>query len=103
MAKLTLTPEPRFKATVQIPVAGGESSPLVVTFKHRTKTELNKFVAERGDKSDTESFMEMVEGWDLSDEFNAANVDLLLESYIGAALATYQAYIEELVRHKAKN
>lgn len=103
MPKLSLTPAPRFKATVQIPLAGGESSPVVLNFKHRSKTELNKFVSERGDKSDTESFLEMVDGWDLSEEFTPGNVDLLLESYIGAALATYQTYIEELVRHKAKN
>lgn len=103
MPKLTLTPKPEFSATVQIPVAGGESSPVVFTFKHRTKSELSKFVDGRAGTSDADTFMEMVSGWDLAEEFNRANVELLLESYIGAALATYQTYIDELVRHKAKN
>ena len=103
MAKLSLVPNPTFKAKVAIPQAGGDSVEVEFTFKHRTKTELSEFVKGRAEKSDVETFMDMVSGWELSDAFTEANAAALLEGYIGAALATYQTYIDELVKHKAKN
>lgn len=103
MAKLSLVAKPTFKAKVEIPVAGGDAVELELTFKHRTKTDLNAFINSREDKSDADSFMDMVEGWELKDEYNKASVELLLENYIGTALATYQTYIDELVKSKAKN
>ena len=45
----------------------------------------------------------MVVGWELTDEFNKDNVELLLENHIGVALATYKVYIDQLVQHRAKN
>ena len=74
-----------------------------MTFKHRTKTGLDEFIKSREAKSDSESFMAMVEAWDLEDPFNKENVDLLLENFIGAALATYRVYVEELVGSRIKN
>ena len=103
MAKLALIANPTFKAKVGIPVAGGESVDVMMTFKHRTKTALDEFIKSRADKSDTDSFMDMVCGWDLEDEFNPANVELLLENHIGAALAVYRSYVEELLAAKVKN
>jgi hypothetical protein len=47
--------------------------------------------------------MEMVEGWDLEDEFGKESVELLLENYIGTALATYRVYVDQLVQAKLKN
>jgi len=103
MAKLKLVANPTFAAEVGIPVAGADPVPVQFTFKHRTKTALDAWIGARADKNDADSFMEMVEGWDLEDEYNRANVDLLLENYIGVALATYRTYINELVQAKLKN
>lgn len=103
MAKLALKANPTFVVKVGIPVAGGPSVPVELTFKHRTKTELAEFLKTRADKPDVESFMDMVEGWELEDKFCRESVEQLLESYIGAALATYQAYVEELFKHKSGN
>lgn len=103
MAKLKLVANPTFQAKVGIPVAGGETVDVLMTFKHRTKSALDEFVNSRSGKSDAESFMEMVSAWDLEDEFTAANVDLLLENYIGAAMATFRAYVEQLVQAKVGN
>ena len=103
MAKLQLKAAPTFPAKVGIPVAGGEAVPVLMTFKHRTKTQLDEFIKSRVEKSDVESFMEMVIGWDLEDAFSEESVKELLENYIGAALATFEAYIDELVKAKAKN
>ena len=103
MAKLKLVASPTFRATVGIPVAGGPDVPVQFVFKHRTKTDLEVWISSRADKGDAESFMEMVEGWDLEDAFNADSVNLLLENYIGTALATYRVYVDELVKNKLKN
>lgn len=103
MTKLKLVANPTFKAKVGIPVAGGEVVEVEMTFKHRTKSALDEFIKSRDKKTDTESFLEMVEAWDLEDAFTRESVDLLLENYIGAALATYRTYIDQLLQHKVKN
>lgn len=103
MAKISLTAAPTFKAPVDIPVAGGEPLVAVFTFKHRTRTALDEFIAERPKKSDIDAFMEMVEGWDIDVPFNKENAEILLENYIGTSLATYRVYLEELIQAKAKN
>ncbi len=103
MAKLSLAAAPTFKAKVGIPVAGGDAVPVEMVFKHRTKKQLDEFIESRKGKGDTESFMEMVVGWDLVDEFNADNVEMLLQNYIGAALETYRTYIDQLFQGKLKN
>lgn len=103
MGKLKLVANPTFKAKVGIPVAGGKSVDVEFVFKHRTKSQLDEFIKTRAEKSDADSFLEMVEGWDLEDAFNKENVEQLLENYIGAAVSTYRAYIDELVANRAKN
>jgi hypothetical protein len=103
MAKLSLKAKPTFQAKVGIPVAGGEPVEVLFTFKHRTKTELETFITSREDASDVDSFMSMVEGWDLEDTFCKESAELLLENYIGTAIATYRAYVDQLIQAKAKN
>lgn len=103
MAKLSLKAKPTFRAKVGIPVAGGNPAQVEFTFKHRTKTELEKFTGSRGGVADVDSVLEMVEGWDLEEEFDRDSVGLLLENYAGAALAIYVAYVDELLQAKRKN
>lgn len=103
MGKLSLKANPTFQVKVGVPVAGGEPVPVLFTFKHRTKSGLEEFVKSRADKTDIESFMDMVTAWDLEDEFNTENITELLENHAGTAMAVVEAYIHELVNHKAKN
>lgn len=103
MAKLKLMANPTFKAKVGIPVAGGDPVPVEFTFRHRTKKDLAEWMASRADKTDLDSFMDMVEGWDIEEPFDRARAELLLENYAGAALATYQVYLDELLQAKLKN
>jgi putative flippase GtrA len=103
MAKLQLKAAPTFQAEVGIPAAGGVVTNVSMTFKHRTKSELDEFIKGRVGKSDVESFMEMVTGWELEDEFTEASVKTLLENYIGAAQETFFKYVDELVQAKRKN
>lgn len=103
MAKLKLTANPTFKAKVPVPIAGDAAVDVEMTFKHRTKAALDKWISSAEGRSDVASFMDMVEGWELEDEFNEANVVLLLENYIGVGVAVLRTYVEQLVQAKAKN
>lgn len=103
MARLKLIADPTFQTKVEIPLAGGTVAEVGMTFKHRTRTELDEYIASRAGKTDVESFMEIVVAWDLEDEFSSANVELLLENRIGAALAVYKTYLKELVGAREKN
>jgi hypothetical protein len=103
MPKLKLVPDATFKATVKIPVAGGESSPVEFVFKHRSKADLEKFIDTLAERTDEESILAMAEGWDLEDKFNADSVALLTQNYIGAALEIYFSYRDELTKARTKN
>lgn len=103
MAKLKLIANPTFKAKVGVPVAGGDPVMVEMEFKHRTKTALDEFIKARVDKSDSETFMEMVVGWDLEDPFIKQSVETLLENYAGTSLAAFRVYIDQLVQTKIKN
>jgi hypothetical protein len=70
---------------------------------HRTKSVLDEFIKTRVKVDDVTSFMAMVSGWDLEEEFNADNVALLIQNYISAAQATFQEYVHLLVEGKIKN
>lgn len=103
MAKLKLVAAPTFKAKVGIPVAGGIPVEVEMTFKHRTKVELEAFFKARAGKSDADSFLDMVSAWELDEELNQTNVHVFLENYHGAGIETLRKYIDELVQAKVKN
>lgn len=103
MPKLQLKADPAFKAKVSIPRAGAEAVEVEFTFRHRTRAGLDEFIKSRDGKTDAQTFMDMVIAWELEDEFTPANVDLLLENYIGASLATFRTYVNELVKAKEGN
>lgn len=103
MARLSIVAAPTFKAKVAIPVAGAEPVEVEFTFKHRTKAGLQEFVESRAGKSDAETLLDMVTGWEFEEELNESNAKTMLQNYIAAPVAIYQAYVNELVLAKAKN
>lgn len=103
MAKLKLTANPTFKTKVPVPVAGGGAVDVEMTFIYRRKTDLQAWIGSRSEKTDVESFMEMVSGWELEEPFSVETVTEFLEIYGGAGLATYRTYISELVGARIKN
>jgi len=103
MAKLQLVAQPTFKWKVPVPVAGAEPVMVEMTFKHRTRSELSKWIETRAGKDDEDSFMEMVTAWELEDPFTVESVKLFLELYGGAARATYRTYVDELLGQRIKN
>lgn len=104
MAKLKLNPAPTFKAKVGIPVHGS-AKPVEVefTFKHRPRSDLMPWLDAQKERPDAELVMEIAEGWELDDEFNAENCARLCDNYAGAGQAIVLGYLEELSGHRAKN
>lgn len=109
MANLKLIADPTFTAKVAIPVAGCASVPVEFQFKHRTKKELANFIQSCEGREDAAIFKDCVMGWDLVDasgtsvSLSDASIVTFLDNYIGASVAVYQHYIEELVKAKEKN
>lgn len=103
MSKFKLDPSPTFKATVQIPVHGGDSIPVVFEFKHRTRDQMDEFYKPKKARAVEEQAMDMLAGWELDDEFNAENVAKLLQNYMGAAAALVTAYVTEMMQARTKN
>lgn len=106
MAKLNLVANPTFDARVGIFPAGEDAKPMYVrlTFKHRTKKAMTEWLNSRTGKSDVESFMDMVVGWDIDDlPFNQENVEVLLDNFGGTARATLDVYVDQLFKAKVGN
>lgn len=101
--KLKLNPAPTFTATVMVPVPGEEAAPVKFTFKHRKREDMESFVEQRAGKKDSESVLDMATGWDLQEPFTPENVELLCDNYMGAALAVYRKYVDELVKVREGN
>ena len=103
MAGLKLIASPVFDATVNIPVHGGDPAPVVFSFKHRTKDELNKWRKSLKGKPDSKVILEMIDGWEFDDELTVENAETLVQNYSGAAIAILNAYLAEIIQAKAKN
>lgn len=106
MAKLNLNPDPTFNARVGICPAGENAKqiPIWMTFKYRSRKELNEWLTSREGKDDVESFMDMVTGWEIDDlPFNKENVEVVLEKYAGTPTAALRVYLDQLIKAKAGN
>lgn len=95
MAKLTLTPDATFKSKVAVPVPGGVAD-VVFTFKYRDRDELQKWFKDSRKATDEEVIIDVAEGWDLDDEFNAESIKKLCTKYPGAGFAITKHYAAEL-------
>lgn len=106
MAKLNLVPNPTFDAKVGICPAGDDATPMFVTmtFRHRKKADFIAWLNSRDGKSDVESFMDMVVGWNIDDlPFTKENVEALVENFAGAARSVLDVYTAQLVKAKLGN
>ena len=103
-AKFSLAANPTFPSVVDFERAGNVPSiPVNLTFKHRTKDELDKFINERGEKTDVQFFLEMVSTWDLEEPLNSENVQTLLQNHPPNGVIVFKRYISDLLQAKAKN
>ena len=76
-SKITLQPNPSFKHTVLLPLAGkAEPEALELTFKHKTRSQLQEIFTngfaqsvDAEKDSDTKIFMDFVSGWNIDADF----------------------------------
>lgn len=101
--KLSLNPSPTFKASVEIPVPGGAPASVEFTFRHRGRPDVKSFVESLGDKSDCEVVLACASGWDLSDPFDAENVQRLLDNYFVSGERILATYLRELTAGRLGN
>lgn len=101
--KLSLNPNPTFKAEVGIPVPGDNPVKVEFVFKHHTKDEIKAWLADKGEETDPEAIMFCVAGWALDDKFSIENVKRLDQSYAGAAGEIIRTYLSELRGARTKN
>lgn len=92
----SLNPDPTFTIAVKIPVAGGKTTAIDVTYKHMTRTEVDEYLERNKDRDDVESAMDIMAGWGLTEEFNQENVARLFENYGGSGRAVIQTYLREI-------
>ncbi len=104
---LKLNPAPTFKAKVGIPVPGQDKpEEIVCIFKHMTRDAFAAFgdPVEAKSRTDVESLMAIMAGWDGVDaEFSADAVAMVVQQYHGAAFAITSAYIAELTKARLGN
>jgi hypothetical protein len=103
MAKLALTASPTFKSNVLIPVPGKKPVPVEFIFKGRTKTEFQAFIENLRDRDDVDVILDLATGWELEEAFGKESLEQLLHSYIGAARAIIETYINELTAARLGN
>lgn len=116
MAKITLGARPKsFKKTVTFDMLEGGKGSIECAFKYRTRVEFGKFVdalvssagmkgkadeaefsmadlMERTSGANADYLLDVLDGWNLDEDLNKANVQQLADELPGAANAIMEAY-----------
>lgn len=127
MAKLKLGSPPKtFKQVVEVPLLDGDTAEITFDFKYRTRKEFGAFVdgflkesttgkkkketeitltdiLSGEDEANAKYIMQIADGWDLEDSFNETSVMQLITEYPSANLAIGEAYMQALMKGRAKN
>lgn len=108
MAKLKLIPEPTFTAPVPVPVPGAGTVEVKFLFKHRTRDEMQRFLADTASDAaaqmdDVQLVMACASGWELADSFDEKNVGEFVRQYIAGPAAVYETYTAEMIGARQKN
>ena len=102
MLKLTL--EPKFTVPVEITVPGQEETGTMnITFNYRNSEELTDFWKKNEKTKLIDMVGEVVDGWDLAEDFNGKNLKTFLINYPSAALEILTVYREMSVGSRVKN
>lgn len=103
--KFSLSVSPTFRSKVFIPVPGQSPEPVEFTFKGRTRDQFADFIEsiKDGEVKDVEVIMDIASGWELEDAFDAKNIELLTQNYLGAARAIIDKYLAELTTARLGN
>lgn len=103
MAKFKLIADPTFRCEVSIPRPGLDDGQISFDFKHYSVDKLTVFESELKDKPIIEFMMKIVSGWNLDEEFNQENLNILLNNYPAAWQAITNTYYKEMLGQREKN
>jgi hypothetical protein len=114
MSKIKLGSRPKsFSKVVKFPMLDGSTGTINVTYKYRTRTEFGEFIdalmgaasakSEDGEFSmaelmektagaNADYLLQVIEAWDLDEDFNRANVQQLANELPAAAIAVMETY-----------
>lgn len=100
-----LEPSPTFRATVAITVPGGDSQPLKVQFKHKTRSALQAFLDDASGRIDADMLSDMIASVEDKEEgqSDANFLAQLTENFPAAANDLLRAYLKELTESRVKN
>lgn len=95
---------PTFKATVDIPSAGGQTVSIEFEFKHKTRTAFLAWAKPDVPQANEDAVLEIASGWtDIEDPFNRDSLTILFENFQAAPTAICEKYAQELLLGRAKN
>ncbi|ATN93795.1 tape measure chaperone [Citrobacter phage IME-JL8] len=100
--KITLGALPDFALPVKFIMPNGDEAKITFKVKHRPSNEVQELY-DRQDIKDHDFIMELASGWDLEEEFNQENAEMLVRYYPGAALALTSTYLRALAGQRVKN
>ncbi len=103
MAKFVLEAAPTFKLKVDIPIPGQKPEKVELTFRHRTREELDTYLRALPGRDEVDILKDVLVGWELGDVFNDANLAKMNQNYPAAFRAIHDAYLEELAGIARKN
>lgn len=100
---LKFIPDPTFTFPVEIIPPGKKPERIELSFRHKTRDELNKMMHE--DKLTLEQFaLEVVAGWPLKDkEFSEDALKEFFQHYSTAPQSIYEAYFEAITKGRPGN
>lgn len=102
-AKITLSDEATFEATVSIPVPGGKVADVKMVFAWMDRNTFKEWLEGLAGAEDVDALMDISRGWDLDETFCKASVEKLVQKYTGAARPILDKFIAELSGARAKN
>ena len=130
MAKITLGTRPKnFKHILTVALPEGGQGSIEVLFKYRTRTEFGAFVdkllnaagvtpagqtsedlkfslaqaLEKTTDTNAEYIMQVVDGWNLAEDFNAQNVRQMCDELPGAAQSIIESYRQAITEGRLGN
>jgi hypothetical protein len=99
-----LKSDPTFRATVDVPVAGHDTMPLEVEFRHKRRAEMQEWFESFASRDELDCLMEIINGWfNVDAPFSRDNLDELLQEYPQAAKTIAAAYTAQLTGFRLGN
>lgn len=99
----SLNPSPTFASSISFPVAGSDKATIKIDYHHKTTADLSDYLKRIKKMTDLDAAMEIMAGWELSEEFNRESVEKLFQNYGGSARAVLQSYVSELMGAREGN